>query len=281
MAMHIGAVGLDDWALDPAMVVPLAIGGAIYIRGVWTLRRKSVRHAPRPWRVSMFAAGWVIAVLALISPLHFMAEQLFAAHMVQHELLMVLAAPLIVVGDPGVITLWAFPADARQQIARFMRATAVRRIWQALSRPMNAWLLHAVVIWAWHVPRLFEATLSSDLVHALQHASFFGSALLFWWAVVHGHRRAMRGLSIVYLFTTAVHTSVLGALMTFARSSWYPAYSTRAAAWGFTPLEDQQLAGLIMWIPPGFVYLVAALVVIVLWLRDSERSGLRALYVAR
>jgi len=121
---------------------------------------------------------------------------------------------------------------------------------------------------------LFQAALHNDAMHGLQHLSFFGSALLFWWAILHPRRHAALGLSVFYLFTTAVHTAVLGALITFARSPWYPAYVAPAAGWG--PLEDQQLAGLVMWIPAGLAYLVAALVIVRRWLSESEGSVVRA-----
>jgi cytochrome c oxidase assembly factor CtaG len=117
---------------------------------------------------------------------------------------------------------------------------------------------------------LFESTLTSEWAHAAQHASFLGSGLVFWWAMLYGQRRAARGLSIVYLFTTAVHTSVLGALLTFSRSLWYPAYAATTAAWGIAPMADQQLAGLIMWVPASVVYLIAALAIMHRWLHDSE-----------
>jgi putative membrane protein len=122
----------------------------------------------------------------------------------------------------------------------------------------------------WHIPLLFDAALSSDVVHAMQHLSFLGSALLFWWVVIFPERRAALGVSVVYLFTTAVHTGGLGALMAFARAPWYPLYSDRAGMWGLTALGDQQLAGLIMWIPASLAYLVAALLIVRRWLRDSE-----------
>jgi len=139
---------------------------------------------------------------------------------------------------------------------------------------MNAWLVHAVVIWGWHLPVLFQAALHNDALHGLQHLSFLGSALLFWWAILHPRRQAGLGLSVLYLFTTAVHTAVLGALITFARTPWYPAYVAPAA--GLGPLEDQQLAGLVMWIPAGLAYLVAALVIVRRWLSESEGSVVRA-----
>jgi putative membrane protein len=143
-----------------------------------------------------------------------------------------------------------------------------RIVWRTISRPFNAWLVQAIVIWCWHVPVLFQLALGSEPIHASQHISFMGSALLFWWVTVYPRRRAELGSSIVYLFTTAVHTAALGALMTFARSPWYPDYANGAGTWGLTPLQDQELAGLVMWIPASIAYVVAALVIVRRWLRD-------------
>ena len=106
--------------------------------------------------------------------------------------------------------------------------------------------------------------------------SFLISALLFWWALVHGREgRLGYGAGVVYLFTTAIHTSVLGALLTVAQTTWYPVYSARTVAWGLTPLEDQQLAGLIMWVPGGIVYVIAALWLVVRLFRESEQRVTR------
>lgn len=207
--------------------------------------------------------------VALLSPLHEVSEELFSAHMVQHELLMVVAAPLLVLGRPSVIMLWALPLGGRQAMGRISRTSVVRRAWAVMSRPFDAWLFHALMIWVWHIPVLFQSTLKSEWMHALQHCSFIGSALLFWWVVIYPHRNADLGLSIVSLFTTAIHTAVLGALITFARTPWYPDYGSGSAAWGITAVEDQQFAGLVMWIPASVAYLLAALIILRRWLRDS------------
>jgi cytochrome c oxidase assembly factor CtaG len=126
-------------------------------------------------------------------------------------------------------------------------------------------------LWVWHIPFLFQATLDNDFVHSLQHSSFLFSALLFWWALMHGRAR-MRGygIAVLYVFTTAMHTGALGALITFAGSILYPDYARTTPAWHLTPLEDQQLGGLIMWIPAGLVYFVAGLALFAAWLRESE-----------
>ena len=142
--------------------------------------------------------------------------------------------------------------------------------WQALTNPFTAWTIHAVAIWMWHAPELFQSALSSDLAHTAQHLSFFLSALLFWWSLFHTH-----GSSVLYLFTTAIHTSILGALLTFAPAVWYPAYAATAPHWGLTPLEDQQIGGLIMWIPAGLVYVGAGLAFFAAWLGESERRRLQ------
>ena len=141
---------------------------------------------------------------------------------------------------------------------------------------MIASLVHALALWIWHVPVLFEATLTSDAVHALQHALFFGTAVMFWQAVLFGERRAVDyGLAVLYLFLTAMHSGALGALITFASEPWYASYTTTAAG-RLSPLEDQQLGGLIMWIPAGMIYVVAGLVLFAAWLRESDRRMLRA-----
>jgi putative membrane protein len=221
-----------------------------------------------------FIAGWIALFIALVSPVHPMGEVLFAAHMAQHELLMVVAAPLLVLGRPLVPFLWALPITWRRTLGQSVKSTPIQAGWAFLTAPLCAWVLHAVVLWAWHVPVLFQATLTSDLVHTAQHLSFFGSALLFWWAVLRdqtGEAAGMnRGVALLYVFTTAVHTSILGALLTFSPSVWYPAYTTTTQDWGISALEDQQLGGLIMWVPAGLTYIFAAMLIFTAWLRESE-----------
>src|SRR5690606_3995771 len=138
--------------------------------------------------------------LALATPLDPLGGSLFSAHMVQHELLMLLAAPLLVLGAPMVAFLWALPRAWRRPLGRWARRRSVRAAWHAIPHPLVAWGLHAAAIWIWHAPRLYEATLTSDLIHALQHLSFFGTALLFWWPVLHPnpHRRLGQGLAVLY-----------------------------------------------------------------------------------
>jgi cytochrome c oxidase assembly factor CtaG len=141
-----------------------------------------------------------------------------------------------------------------------------------LSDPRVAWILQTAALWGWHAPGPYQAALASSTVHALQHLSFLGSAMLFWWALVYGkHGRRAYGIAVLAVFTTAVQSSILGALLTFAPAPWYPAYIEATAAWGLNPLQDQQLAGLVMWVPAGGLYTLASLAFLALWLQEGER----------
>ena len=265
------------WGRDPLVIALLALTALLYWRGLRRVWRESTRgRTVRRWEAWAFAFGWLALFIALVSPLHPWGEVLFSAHMTQHEVLMLVAAPLLVLGRPLVPFLWALPARWRPAVGGIGKQKGVQRVWRAVTNPLAAWAIHAVALWVWHMPALFQATLRSDFVHTLQHLSFLGSALLFWWALIHGRRGLMGyGAAVLYMFTTSLHSGVLGALITFAHSAWYPAYANSTASWGLTPLEDQQLGGLIMWIPAGLVYVVAALALMVGWMRESERRVVR------
>lgn len=258
------------WPAEPGVLIPLALSLLLYVIGFVRLRRVSPR-ALGAIEITCFAAGWLTLFVALASPLHPWGSVLFSAHMTQHELLMLVAAPLLVLGRPMIPFLWALPKSAAREMSSWSRTSAWQRVWSTITLPFVAWVIHAIVLWSWHVPFLFEATIANEWVHALQHASFLFSALLFWWAIIHGRQRAIGfGVAVLYMFTTALHSGLLGALLTFTRSVWYPIYNETTKSWGLTPLEDQQLGGLIMWIPAALVYIVAALALFVGWMRESE-----------
>ena len=274
---HGAADLIYTWGLDPLVLIALALSGWLYLRGVRRLwRAAEAGRGIRRWEAYCYAAGWLALFVALVSPLHPMGEVLFSAHMTQHELLMLVAAPLLVLGRPVVAFLWALPVERARRVGALGRADWFRGAWRALTNPLAAWGLHAAALWAWHVPAFFQATLRSDLVHTFQHVCFLGTALLFWWALVHGGRGLMGyGAAVLYLFTTSVHSGVLGALITFARTELYPAYSKTTQSWGMTAVEDQQLGGLIMWVPAALVYIFAGLALLAGWMRESERVVVR------
>jgi putative membrane protein len=253
------------WNFEPWLVALLGIAGFAYALGL----RRLWGHAGHARGVAAhqawaFATGWLSLVLALVSPLDPLGGRLFSAHMVQHELLMVVAAPLLVIGRPLATWTWALSPAQRRVVGGLFQKKAWTRLWSTLTDPLVAWGVHAVALWAWHIPAAFDAALQNEALHIAQHFSFLGSALFFWWAVL-GHDPRGRygpGHSALYLFTTMMHTAALGALLSLAPTPWYAPYIAPTTALGFDPVEDQQLGGLIMWVPAGLAYVIAALAVI-------------------
>jgi cytochrome c oxidase assembly factor CtaG len=213
-------------------------------------------------------------VVALVSPVDALSDSLLWVHMVQHELLMVVAAPLMALSSPLVACVWAFRTRALRAGGP-VRPSLASRGYHALRwamAPAFVFLLHALALWIWHLPSLYDAALEHEAVHIAQHICFFSSACLFWWGMLHGrYGRLGYGAAVIYMFATSMHSGVLGALLTVARYPWYRDYMATTSSWGYTPLEDQQVAGLIMWIPASVVFLVAGLGFLAAWLRESER----------
>jgi cytochrome c oxidase assembly factor CtaG/cytochrome c2 len=263
------------WTFEPGVVGPLAIAAVLYAAGVARLWRAAGRSAGiRAGHVACFASGCAALVAALVSPIGAASGELSSAHMVQHELLMIVAAPLLVGGLPLLAFLFVLPHRWRKGATRAMRVPWVSATTSMLMAPAFVWLLHAAAIWIWHVPVLYELALQSDTWHAVEHGCFFITASLFWWGLARGrYGRMGYGAAVVYVFATALHTGLLGAAMTVSPSIWYPAYLGTTARWGMTPLEDQQLAGLIMWVPAGLVFTAIGLMFFAAWLRESERRS--------
>lgn len=264
------------WVFDPYVIVPMLVAGGLYVAGVtrlWT-RAGTGRALPRI-RVATFAAGFLLAGILLLSPLDGLADRLLSAHMIQHFGLMLVAAPLLVLGRPGLASLWAFPPSMRPVLGRLGTGTT-GQIWRAATHPLGAWAIYFAVLWAWHVPAIYQLALAHEGIHALQHASFLGAALLFWIAVLHPARGEGRARAFIVVFATAVQSCALAALLTTSQALWYPAYATGGGAWGLSPMEDQQLGGLIMWVPCCAILLGAAIAVFAGLLRDAEVRAERA-----
>ena len=264
------------WFSDPWALGVIGVASWLYARGAGRLwQRAGVGRGVPRWRFWCYTGGIAALLLALASPLDPLGGTLFSAHMLQHELLILAAAPLLILGTPLVALLWALPPGGRRRLGHWSVTTPVSALWRAVTHPASAWSLHALALWLWHAPRLYQATLTSEAVHLLQHLSFFGTALLFWWPLLHPspHRRLEHGLAVLYLFTTAVHGSLLGAFLSLSGRVWYPAYADGAALWGLSSLEDQQLGGLIMWVPFGALYPLAAVALLGHWLRRQEAGA--------
>jgi putative membrane protein len=259
------------WTFSPLVLVPLLLAAALYAIGFMRLwNRSDLGRSGLRRDAIRFALGWLTLAGALVSPLHEAGEVSFAMHMIEHEIIMLVSALLLVAGRPGAVFLWAFPAGPRRTLGSAGRWG----LWRILTDPFVATTIQALAIIVWHVPWLFDLTLRSDGWHIAQHLSFIGSALLFWWAMLHSRTgRAGDLIAALCLFLTSMIGGGLGALMAFAASPWYPAYAAMGMSpIGLTPVEDQQLAGVIMWVPGGLYHLAAALWFLLRGLRESEGS---------
>ena len=255
------------WSWEPGVVALLAITAILYIVGA--LR---TRHTMKWWQPAAFAIGWLALVAALISPIDALSEILFSAHMTQHELLMIVAAPLMVFGRPLATFLWALPSSWRLPVGRWFQSAPVARSWHVVSGPITATILHALALWLGHLPAVYQATLRSEAIHTMQHLAFFLTAALFWWALVHGrYGRMGYGVAVGYVFVTAAHSGLLGALIALSPKVIYPVYGAAGARWGIDPIEDQQLAGIIMWIPAGVLFTIVGVALFAAWLGEAER----------
>ncbi|MBB4066585.1 cytochrome c oxidase assembly protein [Gellertiella hungarica] len=258
------------WTLDPWVVVPLLVVSGLSIAGAARLYRRARRgRVQLHGRVTCLCLGLLCVAGALLSPLHAIGEALFTAHMIEHEIVMAVAAPLIVLARPLGILLFALPRHIRHRAGRAFRQPKPLALWRIVSNGGVATLLHGAVIWMWHLPALFDPVVETLLLHRLQHATFLLTALLFWWAVLW---KAARGVAAWHLFTTMMHTSLLGALIALSPVVLYPVQTRLAPEFGLTPLEDQQMAGMLMWVPAGTVYAAAALYLIAAWIRSSGKE---------
>jgi putative membrane protein len=259
------------WDLDPLVLVLTIATIVVYARGVWSLRRRGSARTPTPVRQTFFYAGILLALAAVVSPLHGWSEALFAAHMTQHLILVIVAAPLIAMGYPTAPLIAGLPRGPGRFASRIV--SGLRKRARFLRHPLSLWALHAVVLWAWHLPTLYDAALENDFMHGLEHATFLATGLLLWGAVV-GEKPLTEGASVLLLFGTMLQSAALGALLALAGSVLYESHSVAAPLVGIDPLTDQQLAGVIMWIPPGIVYLSVIAVMLSRMLADTRPSNL-------
>ena len=250
------------WTLDPLILVPLGLVLAIYVVGAARLSQRTDR---RP-KAAAFFGGWTILTLALVSPLHEAGETSFTMHMIEHEAIMLVATLLLAASYAGGVLAWGVP----QNVARAFAFGPLKTIWRRLTDPVTATVVQAVAMWVWHAPALFNRALESRGWHIAQHMSFIVTSLLFWWAMLHV-QRGRYGLSAACLFATSLVGGLLGALMAFSSSPWYAGYAAMGMTGiGLDPVTDQQLAGLLMWIPGGMVHAAAALILLYRWFKSSE-----------
>jgi putative membrane protein len=253
------------WKPDLFAAIALAASLLPYVIGLMRMRGKPPRV-----EVVSFAIGWGTLALALLSPIATLSEWLFSVHMTQHELLMLVSAPLLAIGRPLVPMLWALPHRWRTRLSTATPGDALR----LASSPLFVFALHAIALWVWHLPALYEAAVLHDGIHLVQHVFFTGTAALFWWGLIRGrYGRSGYGVAFIYIFATALHSGGLGALLAFSPRPWYQLYVQRAQ--GGDALGDQQLGGVIMWVPAGIVLMLFSLAMFAAWLGEAERRRQR------
>ncbi|MFS2153303.1 cytochrome c oxidase assembly protein [Rhizobium sp. Rhizsp42] len=256
------------WTFDPLVIVPICVAATASIIGSRRLlKRVCVNRRSPVLRILAFHAGLISLAAALISPIHWLGEHLFAVHMIEHEIVMAVSAPLIVLSRPAAFMVWSLPRAGRLAASRMFNAAPLRVAWTSLTGGLLATLLHGAAIWVWHAPVLLDTSIADTTAHRAQHLTFFITAIFFWWAMIW---RSERGVAAWHLFVTMMHTSVLGALIALSPRVLYVAQTADAREWGISPLQDQQMAGLLMWIPAGTVYAGAAIFLLSAWIKQSS-----------
>lgn len=262
---------LSAWSWDPLVLVGILLACWWYGRGVRAVWRSAGHgNVVSRGQAAAFGGGVATVVVALVSPLDPLSEALFSAHMLQHVLLTLVAAPLLVVSSPLQTMAWGLPPHLRRRAGRWQGR--VRALLWSPALPAVGLGVFTAVFTAWHLPVAYNAALDHDAVHALEHATMLGSALAFWAPVVRP-RRTHGGVGVVLLFVSLIASGILAALMVFAPTTWYAHPPT--AAWGLTPLEDQQVAGAVMWVVGGSLYVIAGAIVLMHWLRTDEEATAR------
>jgi cytochrome c oxidase assembly factor CtaG len=259
------------WDRRPAVLLSIGVLAALYLRGWWRLRRTPrTRGAAPGWRLGAYLVGLASVGLALCSPLELLAELSFTAHMVQHQLLIMMAPPLLLLAAPFPIILWALPPAVRRRLGGLVtRPGPVRRALRTLTWMPIAGALYTVTLWGWHYPPAYEAALRHPALHDLEHLAFFGTAVLFWWPIVNPAPRfhrlttgVMYGARIGYLILATAQNTLLGAVLGLSERVFYPSYAAAPrllAEWG--PVDDQAFGGGVMW-SGSHMFLVAVLVLL-------------------
>lgn len=267
---------LTAWSWDPLAIGGLGFVALLYARGLASTRRGR-RQALPWWRPVLFYLGLGTILLAIVSPLDELAAHLFALHMVQHMLLIMVGVPLVLLGAPVLPLMRGTPYAVRSRVlGPLARRGEVRRLGRFLTAPLVAWPLHVMTFWSWHLPGLYDAALENEAVHILQHVSFLGTAVLFWWNIVDPApfpgRLSYLG-RFAYLILALIQTTPLAAALTFASAPWYRPYVGGPRLWGLDPLTDQLIGGLIMWVAGWALYFIAFSILFFIAVSKEERAA--------
>jgi putative membrane protein len=261
------------WSLDPLPLLGVALAGAAYLWAVRRVSRSGLRGHAR-WRTVSFMAGLAAIVLALNSPIEAYEGILFSVHMVQHMLLELVAAPLLLLGAPATLALRVASPSVRRGLLRVLHSRVVAFI----SFPLLGWLVFAGVNWGWHFSSLYDQALENAALHYFQHATFLAASFLFWWPVIGADPSRWRlpyPVRLFYLFLAMPQNSFLGVALMGAPAVLYPHYLSNLRTWGPTALADQELGGILMWVGGDLVFLAAMGAVVAAWVRHEDRRTAR------
>ncbi len=267
---------ITAWSLEVHIWLPIVLVALAYRAGTRSVARAHPGN-PVPRRRTMAWYGGLLALfVALQSPIATYDTTLFSAHMVQHLLLTMVVAPLLVLGAPITLLLRVVSPSARKRVVLPLLHSRAARV---ISFPVIAWLVFAGVMYGSHFSPLFDAALENVFVHLLEHALYLSAALLFWWPVVGADPSPWRmphAARLLYVFLGMPYSSFLALAIYSASGVLYPHYATLQRDWGLTPLADQQLAGGIMWVGGDGLFLVAVVAMVAVWMRAEEAEGKRA-----
>ena len=266
---------LTQWQWEPWLLACVIAAAVPYAMG---MRRMGAQRGAilGRWRAVSFLVGLFVLLLALLSPLDAVADDLFSAHMFQHMLLLLVIPPLLVYGRPVMAWLWAFELNGRRALVRGWKRARLDTTFRMLMHPLVVWVLLTAALCFWHLPGPYDAAVRSEWLHDLEHLSFLVVSLQFWTLVIepYGQRRALGyGATVVFVVSAGFVMGMIGAVLTFAPAALYGAYLHTTKTWGLTPLDDQQLAGIIMWIPSNLVHAGTLCTVFFAWFRADERRA--------
>src|ERR1700674_5339878 len=275
MPPGLGAV-FSSWPFEPAVLIAVEVAAVLYLVGGAGRPRRHHASAGK-WRELAFWLGLATILLALQSPIEILARQLFWVHMVQHLMLMVVAAPLLAVSAPWIRIWRALPLAFRRSVARPLflhpRLAPLRVLYKQLARPGVIWTLAAVNLWLWHLPALYDLTLRNHSVHHLEHALFLGLGLAFWAHVFDQHPfHAPLGTlaRASYVFFAMVQSWGLAAVLSFATGPFYAYALLPSRPGGISALTDQQIGGGMMWVPGAITYSIVFIALLFQWLAEED-----------
>jgi putative membrane protein len=271
---------LTAWNFYPPIVIGLLLGTIAYYLGLRQLELNG-RPTPPAWQIICYYSGLLVVAIALLGPVDSFNDELFFLHMLQHLLLMEIAAPLILLGRPVQLALKAISVKRSGPVLKtVLRPKSVRTILTVITAPLVAVLAFNINLVVWHVPKIYDTALKNTTVHDIEHLMFFGFAFLFWWPIIDPvprHHKMASYWAIACIFVCMLVGIAIGAILTLSSSMIYPYYLGTAKPWGLTPLTDQQIGGLIMWVGGGFLYLgiLIAILINTLSLDDEPTPATR------